>query len=656
MNVLLKLALLLDKTTSIIFPVPTSYTKGWHPLSFEHMLSNTQPKKIEFVDINYVLWKGKNEYHMRPDVCPHQGALLSEGTIEDDCIKCSYHGLKIGPYDQSFNEKTKKVQGKCVLKQGILWWAYDKNEDKNNIPFCEKLEESINNKIPITRFSIDIDASFSDCFKNSMDFHHAAWVHKNTFGNYAGEPDLIAERWNTKGELEGNFLYGSNDVYAQYTGGETKNSHVYCEPSTTYNIVNGKDDKFMVIHAAMRAITTEKTKWFVTASSNFVPSGPIGRAILERMAKKVAIEEDGKQLSKMASDKDKEKHAFKFTLPLDTIYAGWNKKYETAEYLEEKLEGETDKDAMAIIAEKLLVYNSSVDFNPHLQNTEWIAFNSPHLFKGTRVIDVFDQDTASEITILKNGTIFKSSGFLKKLSSNIFLVGNLTGKLKPTKDSPEIPVSKMPFKEHKFKIMYLSDKFLLRKGLINDGWDMMKRCVNGNCGLEECPTALRSVMNKKKAEILESEIQTASNVFEINRIANQLLYYNNSNSDFISLIKNTKWLNLKHNFGNDVLIEEYTEHLTKEITKKSNGSLITATGTFRAINNSAVRIDIINTTQQERVSSDKTEIYNPFKNESFNALYLSDNLFIRKDSSLNWNVLLRINNDEYYPIDFKGSI
>jgi len=204
--------------------------------------------------------------------------------------------------------------------------------------------------------------------------------------------------------------------------------------------------------------------------------------------------------------------------------------------------------------------------------------------------------------------------------------------------------------------MYLSDKFLLRKGLINDGWDMMKRCVNGNCGLEECPTALRSVMNKKKAEILESEIQTASNVFEINRIANQLLYYNNSNSDFISLIKNTKWLNLKHNFGNDVLIEEYTEHLTKEITKKSNGSLITATGTFRAINNSAVRIDIINTTQQERVSSDKTEIYNPFKNESFNALYLSDNLFIRKDSSLNWNVLLRINNDEYYPIDFKGSI
>tara|TARA_B100001142_G_scaffold296730_1_gene318634 strand:+ start:9892 stop:11745 length:1854 start_codon:yes stop_codon:yes gene_type:complete len=617
------------------------------------MLSDVRPQKIEFVDANYVLWKGKNEYHMRPDVCPHQGALLSEGTLEDNCIKCSYHGLKIGPYKEAFNTKSKEVQGKCVLKQGILWWAYNKNEDKSTIPFCEKLEKSEHEKkIPITRFSIDIEASFSDCFKNSMDFHHAAWVHKNTFGNYAGEPDLVAERWNTKGELEGNFLYGSNDVYAKYTGGETDNSHVYCEPSTTYNIVNGKEGKFMIIHAAMRAITQEKTKWFVTAASNFVPSGPIGRAILEKMAKKVAIEEDGKQLAKMASDAEKKKHAFKFTLPLDTIYAGWNKKYETAEELERKLDSETNKDAMALIAEKLRVYNHSVNFYPHLKNTEWLTFNSPHLFKGTKVIDVFEEDTASEITTLRNGTVFKASGYMKKLSSDIVLVGNLTGKLKPTKDSLEIPVAKMPFKEHKFKILYLSDKYLLRKGLLSEEWDMMVRCVDGNCGEDECPTEMRL----KTASALESELKNATNVFEINKIANQLISYNDTNSDFASRIKNTKWLNIKHRFGNDVLLEGYTDHLTKEITKKPNGSLIMAVGTFRQMNNSAIRIDIVNTTRQDRVSSEKIEIYNPFKNESFNALYLSEQLFVRKDSSLNWNVLSRINEDEYYPIDFKGNI
>ena len=104
------------------------------------------------------------------------------------------------------------------------------------------------------------------------------------------------------------------------------------------------------------------------------------------------------------------------------------------------------------------------------------------------------------------------------------------------------------------------------------------------------------------------------------------------------------------------MLEGYTDHLTKEITKKPNGSLIMAVGTFRPINNSAIRIDIVNTTRQDRVSSEKIEIYNPFKNESFNALYLSEQLFVRKDSSLNWNVLSRINEDEYYPIDFKGNI
>ena len=59
---------------------------------------------------------------------------------------------------------------------------------------------------------------------------------------------------------------------------------------------------------------------------------------------------------------------------------------------------------------------------------------------------------------------------------------------------------------------------------------------------------------------------------------------------------------------------------------------------------------------KEKISSDKIEIYNPFKNESFNAVYLSDQLFLRKDSRSNWNVLLRIYDDEFYPIDFKGNI
>ena len=476
---------LFNYARAIIFPTPLSITRGWHPVAFEmeHLIQR-KPERVEFVDANYVLWMGDNdEYHMRPDVCPHQGSKLSTGTIEDGCIRCTYHGLLVGPSEKA-HKHAKTIQGKCKVHQGIIWWAYNRDEDPGLIPHCKKFEE-IKDNVAVSRFTTDIDASFSDCFKNSMDFHHAAFVHKNTFGSYAGEPDIIAERWNTKGELEGNFLYGSNDIYAKYTGGETENSHVYCEPSTTYNIVAGKEGKFMIIHAAMRSISPYKTKWYLTAASNFVPDGLIGQIILDRMVRKVAIQEDGKQLATMATDEEKIKHSFKFALPLDTIYAGWNKKYENAEDLELQLERETDKDKMAIIAEKLRAYNHTTDLFPAIKNTEWQAFNCPHLFKGSTIVEIFRNNVASEISQLRNGTTYRVTGRMTQKSNTTVLMDNLKAKLQQTPGSPQVPAFN-PFKKHEFDILYVSDKFLLRKGLQSGKWEMMVRI----CNADECPINL----------------------------------------------------------------------------------------------------------------------------------------------------------------------
>jgi len=52
------------------------------------------------------------------------------------------------------------------------------------------------------------------------------------------------------------------------------------------------------------------------ASSNFV---------LDLMVKRVTIYEDGHQLSKMTSQSEKYIHAYKFKLPLDSIYDEWLK-------------------------------------------------------------------------------------------------------------------------------------------------------------------------------------------------------------------------------------------------------------------------------------------------------------------------------------------
>lgn len=299
---------------ALYFKPPTAETPGWHPISFLKDYKE-KPMRIQFIDSNYVLWKGDNEYHLRPDVCPHQGALLSEGTINHNCIQCPYHGLNIGPYDTAHKDGNEEY-GKCLIKHNIIWWS--PNEITDTIPYCKELDN-------MCELEINVKGSFSDCYKNSMDFHHAAFVHKNTFGNYAGEPDTITETWNSNGYMEGHFKYGSNDFYGKYTGGETQNEHVYCKPSTTYNIVRGKDNQTMIIFLAMRALSETETKWFLCASSTFVPNNLIGKLVLDQMVKCVAIYEDGYQLSKMANQKEKDIHSYKIKLPLDTIYDEWFK-------------------------------------------------------------------------------------------------------------------------------------------------------------------------------------------------------------------------------------------------------------------------------------------------------------------------------------------
>lgn len=462
----------LNLVEAIVFPTPTTQTRGWHPVGFVHEHFIGTPAVVNFVDQQMVLWKGSKGYHLRPDVCPHRGARLSLGTLENDCITCTYHGLVVGPYDNAHPE-CQEDYGICKEHQGIIWWANDPKEPTDTIPHCDELDEAASDAN--CRLSTVIDASFSDCFANGMDFHHAAFVHKNTFGNYAGEPDLVEERWNTKGQLEGNFMYGSNDVYTQYTGGETDNSHVFCYPSTTYNIVNGKG-KYMIIHVAMRALTEYKTVWYLTATSNFVPSGPIGDAILNRMVRKVAIDEDARQLANMASDPEKLRHSFKFQLPLDNIYSAWNKNYDKADELENCVfqvskKGYVDgSDTLEILAQKLKAFNNTLHLNNAVPYTNWELIWAPHKFPGTRNLEMFQNGRAREFTQLKNGTLIEVRADVSYSGLNMVTMTNLDGR----EYYHKTPL-KVPFTKHAFETYYISRNLFVRKGLETGSWEILER-------------------------------------------------------------------------------------------------------------------------------------------------------------------------------------
>lgn len=315
------------------FHIPTSKTKGWHPIGFSDKIGIV-PQRVEFNNVDggfkaLVVWRTKdNVVNARPDVCPHLGYKLSHGKVLDDgCIQCPYHGVKIGP--NSSIEEARDMFGICTEANGLVWWNNNKKE--TYMKFCDELKELEQNKSTIVRWDMEVKASFSDCFRNSMDLHHAGWVHASTFGNKLKEPTKFKSVWTDKQTLRVEFKYFSNDNYKKITGVTTENYHVFQSPSTTWNkVTNDHNDKFVFIHVAMRPTSPTTTQWYITSSSNYIPEqtpSEVSKYLLEKITRQVAQIEDKEILEKMENDDMKNLYSYKVKLKLDPIYDKWSSGY-----------------------------------------------------------------------------------------------------------------------------------------------------------------------------------------------------------------------------------------------------------------------------------------------------------------------------------------
>ena len=69
-------------------------------LAHKLMLQKNKPMRISLYGKDYVLWQDTTgKVNALPNVCPHMGAMLSEGWCEDDLdgankIVCPFHALK----------------------------------------------------------------------------------------------------------------------------------------------------------------------------------------------------------------------------------------------------------------------------------------------------------------------------------------------------------------------------------------------------------------------------------------------------------------------------------------------------------------------------------------------------------------------------------
>ena len=70
----------------------------WQPVAVCDELQPGRPKRIQVLNEHFTAYRGADGVpHVVQDACPHRQTQLFLGWVEDDCIRCFYHGWKFAP-------------------------------------------------------------------------------------------------------------------------------------------------------------------------------------------------------------------------------------------------------------------------------------------------------------------------------------------------------------------------------------------------------------------------------------------------------------------------------------------------------------------------------------------------------------------------------
>ncbi len=66
----------------------------WVDVAQANEIGHGEYRVVDVEDVDVVVFNLDGEFYALEDVCTHDGAELSGGSIEDDCIVCPRHGAR----------------------------------------------------------------------------------------------------------------------------------------------------------------------------------------------------------------------------------------------------------------------------------------------------------------------------------------------------------------------------------------------------------------------------------------------------------------------------------------------------------------------------------------------------------------------------------
>lgn len=166
----------------------------WYVAAWSHEISDKTLFSRTITGTPVVFWRNaEGEVVALRDRCPHRGAPLSKGRIEDGSVRCMYHGLKFNgdgkciqiPAQERIPPAACVTHFRTVERNKWIWiWMGDPAlADESLVPDTYWLDS------PAWRYKPDYihyDVDYLLIADNLLDFSHLPFLHETTLGGSAG--------------------------------------------------------------------------------------------------------------------------------------------------------------------------------------------------------------------------------------------------------------------------------------------------------------------------------------------------------------------------------------------------------------------------------------------------------------------------------------
>jgi phenylpropionate dioxygenase-like ring-hydroxylating dioxygenase large terminal subunit len=167
----------------------------WHPVAYASQVGD-RPVPATLLDEQLVLVRLGDEVRCFRDLCVHRGTALSLGWIEDEQLRCAYHGWTYGPdgvctkipsrFGSNIPTRAKLTRFLAEERHGLVWVCLE-DEARFPIPEFPEHADPGYRSVPVEIY--DWHCSAHRRIENYVDFSHFAWVHDGILGD-RNEPEV----------------------------------------------------------------------------------------------------------------------------------------------------------------------------------------------------------------------------------------------------------------------------------------------------------------------------------------------------------------------------------------------------------------------------------------------------------------------------------